>query len=85
MQLLISEYYFIKHIIQNNVVLNFLRKIAAEEIKQAWRRRQARLRNPNATIRKFEFLPKLFDSEATDYSKMIPFEKLSSNAVNIAC
>ena len=34
--------------------------------------------NPNPTVRKFEFFPKLFDSEATDYSKMIPIEKLTS-------
>ena len=34
--------------------------------------------NPNPLVRKFEFFPKLFNSEATDYSKMIPIEKLTS-------
>ena len=53
---------------------SFLRKFAAEEIQQAWRRRQAHSRK---TVRKFEFYPQLFDSEASDYSKMIPLERLS--------
>ena len=54
------------------------RKIAAEEIKEAWRRRVDCLkRNPNPYVRKFEFYPQLFDSEASDYSKMIPLERLS--------
>ena len=57
----------------------FFRKIAAEEIQRAWKRRQICLRNnPNPSVRKFEFFPKLFDSEATDYSKMIPIEKLTA-------
>ena len=35
------------------------------------------------TVRKFEFFPKLFDSEASDYSKMIPFERLTSQQKTI--
>ena len=58
--------------------VKFCRKIAAKEIKEAWTRLKNRLRNPNSRVRKFEFHPKLFNSEATDYSKMIPFEKLNS-------
>ena len=58
--------------------VKFCRKIAAKEIKEAWTRLKNRLRNPNSRVRKFEFHPKLFDSEAADYSKMIPFEKLNS-------
>ena len=50
------------------------RRAAAEEIQQAWKRGQGHTRK---TVRKFEFFPKLFDSEASDYTKMIPFEKLS--------
>ena len=56
------------------------RKIAAQEIKEAWRRREARYkRNPNSKVRKFDFFPKLFNSEAGDYSMMIgPFDQLDS-------
>ena len=68
----------------NNIFLCFFRKIAAEEIQQAWRRRQTCLRNnPNPSVRKFEFFPKLFDSKATNYSKMIPFDKLTSRQKTI--
>ena len=59
--------------------VNFFRKIAAEEIKEAWRRRKDCLkRNPNPQVRKFEFYSRLFNSEAEDYSKMIPLDQLSS-------
>ena len=58
--------------------VNIFRKIAAKEIKEAWKRREARYkRNPNTKVRKFEFLPKKFDPEAEDYSKMIgPLDQL---------
>ena len=60
--------------------MNVLRKLAAEEIKQAWKRQEARhKRNPNSKVRKFDFFPKLFNSEAQDYSEMIgPIDKLDS-------
>ena len=63
--------------------VKFCRKIAAKEIKEAWTRLKNRLRNPNSRVRKFEFHPKLFNSEATDYSKMIPIEKLTSRQKTI--
>ena len=61
------------------------RKIAAKEIKEAWKRREARYkRNPNTKVRKFEFLPKKFDPEAEDYSKMIgPFDQLDSRTKTV--
>ena len=60
--------------------MNVLRKIAAEEIKQAWKRQELRYkRNPDCKVRKFDFFPKLFNSKALDYSEMVgPIEKLDS-------
>ena len=71
------------------------RKVAAQEIKDAWERRQATIkailkRCPNEEkpetkmkVRKFEILEKLIDTKADDYSKMLPFDKLGSRQKTI--
>ena len=64
------------------------RNVAAHEIQAAWNRRQNTIKgilrkNPNEenpekrlAIRKFQVLPHLIDTQAEDYSKMVPFDKL---------